>query len=284
MNFGIQRGVLLAATASLLAGLGVFAPGKLVESQTAPPPQAQHQTVRFHEPEALQFSDHTGFRQIFDGKSLADWEGDPGVWHVVDGAMVGESSKEKPVFNTYIWRKGLVVKDFDLKLEIKCEIAGGSGIQYRSQTGVPWIRPMHPEEKPRNLNWMMTGPQADIWFPVNPRSADYTGQFYSENTPLGIVAWRGEVVESKPGATAQLIGTLGDREALGGFVKINDWNEYEIVARGGVMMHIVNGHVMAVLIDDDPASSNNQAGKIGIELEGTPAKVSVREIWIRELP
>jgi hypothetical protein len=67
-------------------------------------------------------------------------------------------------------------------------------------------------------------------------------------------------------------------------VKINDWNQYKIIARGAVMMHIVNGHLMAELIDDDPASSNNQAGKIGIELESTPAKVSVRDIWIRELP
>jgi hypothetical protein len=81
-----------------------------------------------------------------------------------------------------------------------------------------------------------------------------------------------------------LVGKLGDRDALGGFVKINDWNQYEIIARGGVMTHIVNGHVMAVLIDDDPASSNNHAGKIGIELESTPAKVSVRNVWIKKLP
>jgi len=49
------------------------------------------------------------------------------------------------------------------------------------------------------------------------------------------------------------------------------------------MMHIINGHLMAVFIDDDPASSNNQPGKIGIELETTPARVSARNIWIRKL-
>jgi hypothetical protein len=281
MKLTLQRRILFASAAGLLV---MVSGGANLRAQTATPPQAKHQTVVFHEPQPLDFADHTGFQQIFDGKSLAEWEGDPTVWRVEDGAIVGESTKDHPVFNTYIWRKGLVVKDFDLKLEIKCEIGGGSGIQYRSQTGVPWIRPMHAGEKPRNLNWMMTGPQADIWFPVSPKAADYTGQFYSENTPLGIVAWRGEVVESEPGKPAQLIGTVGDREALGGFVKINGWNQYEIIARGGVMMHIMNGHVMAVLIDDDPASSNNQAGKIGIELESTPAKVSVRDIWIKELP
>lgn len=282
MNLETWRGALFVTATGLL--MLVSGRTSLTLAQTAPEPQVRHRAVVFHEPQPLDFSDHTGFREIFDGKSLADWEGDPSVWRVEDGAIVGESSGEHPVFNTYIWRKGLVVKDFDLKLEIKCEIGGGSGIQYRSQTGVPWTKPMHTGEKPRNLNWMMTGPQADIWFPVNPKAADYTGQFYSENTPLGIIAWRGEVVESEPGKPAQLIGRLGDREALGGFVKINDWNQYEIIARGGTMMHIVNGHVLAVLIDDDPASSNNQGGKIGIELESTPAKVSARNIWIRELP
>jgi hypothetical protein len=70
---------------------------------------------------------------------------------------------------------------------------------------------------------------------------------------------------------------------LGGYVKVNDWNQYEIIARGGTMIHILNGQVMAILIDDDPASSNNQPGKIGIELESTPAKVSVRNIWIKKI-
>ena len=254
----------------------------VAQAPAAPQPGTPPVRSQFHEPAGMDFSDHTGFTQIFDGKSLADWEGDPTVWRVENGAIVGESSKDNVVYNAYIWRRDLAAKDFDLKLEIKCEIAGGSGIQYRSQTGLPWTKPLHPGEK-RNLDWMMTGPQADFWFPVNPLHASYSGQFYSENTPLGIVAWRGEVVNSAAGAGPQLVGAIGDRSALGGYVKINDWNQYEIIARGGTMIHILNGQLMAVLIDDDPASSNNQAGKIGIELEGTPAKVSVRNVWIKKL-
>jgi hypothetical protein len=40
---------------------------------------------------------------------------------------------------------------------------------------------------------------------------------------------------------------------------------------------------MAVYVDDDPKSSNNQAGMIGIEIEGTPCKVLVRNVWVRKL-
>ena len=240
-------------------------------------------SLGFHEPLPRDFADHHGFTRIFDGVNLKEWEGDPSVWHVQDGAIVGLSTPEKPVSNAYIWRKNLLTKNFDLKLEIKCEIVGGSGIQCCSQTGLPWNRSLHLGEKPRNLDWFMTGPQADFWFPLNPSAAEYSGQVYSENTKLGIVAWRGEVVEMGPDQEPMLIGNLQDREALGGYIHTNDWNQYEIIARNGVMMHIINGHLMAVLIDDDPKSSNNAAGKIGIELEGTPAKVSVREVWIKPL-
>jgi hypothetical protein len=40
---------------------------------------------------------------------------------------------------------------------------------------------------------------------------------------------------------------------------------------------------MAVYVDDNPDSSNNKSGLVGIEIEGTPTKVSVRNIWIKKL-
>lgn len=47
------------------------------------------------------------------------------------------------------------------------------------------------------------------------------------------------------------------------------------------MMHIMNGQLMAVFIDDDPRSINNQAGLIGFEIESQPCRISVRDIWLR---
>ena len=239
----------------------------------------------FYEPSPLAFGDHAGYVQIFDGTSLNNWDGDPAIWHVENGAIVGEANKQRPVVNSYISFHGFEAKDFDLKLELKVENSGGSGIQYRSKTGLPWT-PRPGQSKP-NLNWMMTGPQADFWFPVLPATAEYTGQFYSENTPLGILAWRGQVVESAPQDYPKLLGNIGDRNALGGYVRVNDWNQYLIMARGGTFIHVINGQLMAVYVDDDPSSSNNQSGLVGIEIEGypqdQPMKVSVRNIWIKKL-
>jgi len=240
---------------------------------------------RFKEPDPIDFGEHTGFVQIFDGATLRGWDGNPAVWRVENGALVGESTQEKPSGNSYISYHGTdggVSKDFDLKLEIKVEKGGGSGIQYRSQVGLPWLR-ARPGDTSINLNWMMTGPQADFWYPVSPRNFVWTGQFYSENTPAGIIAWRGQVANSEPGHAPRLIANIADRAALGGYIRINDWNEYLIVARGGTFIHVINGQLMSVLLDDDPASSNNKPGLIGFEIEGAPCKVSIRNVWLKKL-
>ncbi len=230
----------------------------------------------------MNFDDHAGYTQIFDGQTLTGWDGDPSVWHVEDGAIVGISTPEHPS-HSFITYPGLTAKDQDIKLEIKVEQGGGSGVQYRSKTGA-WRGRAGNATNPTatNPNWLMTGPQADFWFPVRPQAEVYTGQIYTENNPLGIIAWRGEVVEMGPGSAPQLVGTVQDRRALGGYVKTNDWNQYEIIARGGTFLHIINGQLMAVLVDDDASDVNNQPGIIGIEIESAPSKVSVRNVWVKK--
>jgi len=54
-----------------------------------------------------------------------------------------------------------------------------------------------------------------------------------------------------------------------------------VIARGNTMTHIVNGHVMSVLIDDDP-SMFKKSGLIGFEIEGT-GKIGIRNIWLKRL-
>ena len=198
------------------------------------------------------------------------------------GAIVGESTEQNPSGNSYIVYRGVKAKDFTLKFEIKVDGEGGSGIQYRSQTGIPWLVPISPQVTanvgPVNLNWMMTGPQADFW----PAAPYWTGQFYSENTPMRILAWRGQVVEGYGIKSKRLMGNIGDIMDLAKYVKKDDWNQYTVIARGGVFIHIINGQVMSVMVDDDPKSSNNKSGYIGIEIESI-TKIAVKNIWLKKL-
>ena len=237
--------------------------------------------MRFTEPDPMDFSNHDGYVPLFDGVSLKGWDGNPKFWRVEDEMIVGKATRKNPCGNTYLVYRDMTAKDFTLKFEMKIVGNGGSGFQYRSRTGIPWLVPISPSvisnTGPVNLNWMMTGPQADFW-PVHV----YTGQFYSENTPMRIIAWRGQVVESYGETRKRLMGNIGDRQTLGNLVKTNDWNQYTVIARGGTFIHIVNGQVMAVLVDDDPDSSNNQPGLFGIELESI-TQLYVRNIWVKKL-
>ena len=195
-----------AATTPTQAGKGT------TSSKPSPRPTASPGVFRLTEPDPLDLNDHEGYLSLFDGLSLKNWDGHPKFWRVENGAIIGESTAKNPSGNQYLVYRGFEAKDFTLKFEMKVDGKGGTGFQYRSKTGVPWLMPISPmitaNVGPVNLNWMMTGPQADFW-----PSQIYTGQFYSENTPMRVIAWRGQLVESYGLARKRLMGKLGDRPA-----------------------------------------------------------------------
>ena len=131
MNRSLRQAVIVVAL-----GLGLGAPLQV----GADGPGA----VVFSEPSPLDFGDHQGYLPLFDGKSLKGWDGNPKFWRVENGAIVGESTAANPSGNSYIVYRGLQAKDFTLKFEIKIEGDGGSGIQYRSRTGLPWLANISP--------------------------------------------------------------------------------------------------------------------------------------------
>lgn len=206
----------------------------------------------------------TGFTSIFDGQSLKGWDGDPEFWRVENGAIVGETSTAKqPAENTFlIWRGGSPA-NFELRLEYK--LTGfNSGIQVRS------------DERPE-FRWGMKGYQADI-----DGEQRYTGQWYEERG-RGFLAMRGQFTFIQPGGKPALVGSLGDGDQLKSFIKGDGWNDVHIIARDNTIINIVNGHVMAMLIDDDPAG-RKMDGLIGIQVHRGPAmKMEVRNIRLKKL-
>ena len=266
-----------------------------VSAQQAPPSTPRPRpTSGFMQPEPMNFDDHDGWTQIFDGKTLNGWDGPSDVWHVEDGAIVGESSAEHPSGTTNIIWHGGEPGNFRLRLEMKLEGSGANGgVQYRSSMVPPKIRPIPadatPEVKQRmeqaqaltekRARWNMSGYQMD--FDFNNR---YTGQLYEQSTPRGIIAWRGQVVATEPGKKPMLLSTLGSSDDLKAFIKPGEWNQVEIIADGNTLVHIINGHVMSVLIDTDPQFSASK-GLIALEIEGGGTlKISHRSIWLKPLP
>src|ERR1051326_9193337 len=73
-----------------------------LESPAAEPPQTGPHgeklvgMPKFHDPAPYDIDEHTGYKQIFDGKSFTGWDADPNIWRVEDGVMVGETFAGKP--------------------------------------------------------------------------------------------------------------------------------------------------------------------------------------------
>ena len=231
------------------------------------PPQAPDTsnfdyTSLFHD---LLPDDAPGFVQIFDGKSLAGWDGDPTYWRVENGTIVGESTLEHVVkTNTFLIWRGERLRDFELRIDFRL---GGvnSGIQYRSS------------ELPALGKWVLKGYQADMDF-LN----GFTGNIHEERG-RDLLVPRGNIVRAEEGPKYTLIGTLGEPSELRGAVNVSNWNRYHIVARGPTLMQFLNGRLMAVLIDED---TKNRAleGVLGLQMHvGPPFKVEFRNIWYRKL-
>lgn len=218
-----------------------------------------------------QADNDTGFVPIFNGKTLEGWEGDTTFWRAEKGEIIGESTPQKVVKlnNFLIWRGG-TVRDFELKADFKL---GGtnSGIQYRSA------------EAPEIGRWVMKGYQADMDF-----ANDYSGNVHEERgrgTGAGhvVLAPRGFLTRITDGPHYQVLGQLGDPILLRGVMNVGGWNTYHIIARGPVMIQIINGQVMAITIDEDPKHFVPE-GLLGLQMHSGPSfKVEFRNIRYRKL-
>ncbi len=250
----------------------------------------------FKQPDPIDFNEHDGWTSLFDGKTLAGWSGDNN-WKVEEGAIVVESTCEKPTGTIYLVWQGGEAADFELKLEMKGTGSINGGVQYRG-----WIVPPRvpggggpggggrgpaapcPSGQPRGTppsaeseaQWNMAGAQYD--FDAGNR---YTGQFYEQATGRGIIAWKGQVVRTLPGDSRRLLATLGDAAAVDAIYKPNEWNQLHIIAVGNQMTHLLNGRVLSILMDYDTPRVH-KSGIIGLEVEST-GKLFTRNIWLRKL-
>lgn len=178
----LRRMILAAfAIAALLAGI---APGRL---------RAQTDLADAHE----------GFVSLFNGKDLKGWKGDPKLWKVKDGVVIGSTVGNKISKNQFLISEAKF-SNFVLRASVKLH-NHNSGIQFRS------------EEMPE---FVAAGYQAD--------AADgYWGMVYEERK-RGILDYWKKMSDA-------------DKKKIADAIKPGDWNEYEITADGAHLKLVVNG-------------------------------------------
>lgn len=221
------------------------------------------------------------FVQIFDGKTLNGWEGDPTYWKVENGNLVGEITPTTLLkTNSFIIWRGGKPADFELTLDFKITKAGNSGINYRS-------------EQLKDVPHALKGYQADI-----DGANRYTGQNYEERARTTL-AYRGEKVtvnalqnqsdslrlhiKNNAWLERTVTGSLGSSDDLQKKIKQEDWNTCRLVIKGNRLQHYINGILMSDVTDLDTINGKSE-GLLGVQVHvGPPMKVEFRNIQLRKL-
>ena len=186
-----------------------------------------------------------GYLLLFNGRNLDGWDGDPALWSVENGVIVGSSDGHPFKVNTFlIYKKPFA--EFILKADVKLR-NHNSGLQFRS------VQLPGP-------GWIVSGYQADF-SEAGDRSA--WGNFYEER-----------------GRSRSVMKTPDEGWQIGQKVyRKGDWNTYEILADGPHIRLKLNG-TQTIDATDDKASS----GIIAIQLHaGEPMRVEVRNIKLKVL-
>lgn len=208
-------------------------------------------------------------KQIFNGKDLTGWQGQEGLWSVVDGCIVGKSTAEAPLKgNTFlVWKDGEVA-DFELTFQYKfVSAAGNSGVQYRSKL---------IDDK----NFVVSGYQADFEF-----GDTYSGILYEEKG-RGILAQRGQQVKISAGEAPnkpkiEVAGEVGKSAEIQATIKKNDWNTYRVVAKGGHLQHFINGKPTVDVTDE--TAEGAKKGILALQLHaGPPMEVHFKEFVLKQ--
>lgn len=191
----------------------------------------------------------TGFAQskptsLFDGKTLAGWEGDPKIFRVEDGAIIGGTMTAPLPRNQFLCTK-TEYGDFVLKLKFKLvgdPAKANAGIQFRSR------RIPNDHE--------VIGYQADL-------GQNYYGALYDESRRKKVLAG------PKP-------------EEIDKFLKRGEWNDYEIRAEGNRIRLAINGYSTVDYTETEVGIEPR--GLVCLQIHsGPPSVASYKEIRIEPI-
>jgi hypothetical protein len=188
-----------------------------------------------------------GFTSLFDGKTLACWEGDEKVFRVEEGAIVAGSKTERIAHNEFLASKE-EFGDFELRLKARLTGKGqNAGIQFRSQR-----IPNHFE---------MIGYQCDMG-----------------TTAQGVSIWGALYDESR----RRKFLVEPDQEKLRAVLQPAEWNDLVIRCEGPRIQIWVNGFQTVDYTEPDPQIA--QRGHFGLQIHGgEPAEAAYREIRVKKL-
>ena len=187
------------------------------------------------------FAPEEGYSLLFDGQSLAGWR-------VIGGGSTFEADGESikglhgPGENTFL-RTERTFADFNLRMQMRWDELGNSGVLFRAQQ----------------------------------RDGDGRAYGYQYELDHSERSWSAGIYdEGRRGWLYNLENDKAAREAI----KLNDWNDIEIEARGGKLQTWLNGVPVATVVD-----AFDTEGFIALQVHsGNVGIMRWRNIRIKDLP
>jgi acetyl esterase/lipase len=181
---------------------------------------------------------------LFNGTDLTGWEGDPGIWRVEDGYILGDGAcTDHKGYKSYLINRAHVFKDFVLEAEFNMS-SGNSGVNYRC----------HDHDRDPKKKYEVSGYQADI-------AGGGLWDIYTKSTKR----------------------RYNVRRATGCSVKRNDWNTMRVVADGRRITHEFNGAKCLEFVDNDGHGGFRESGFIALEFHDNGTRIKFRNIRVRRL-
>ncbi len=210
------------------------------------------------------------YKPLFNGTNLDGWDGDPRLWSVKDGVIRGETTPEKKAQrNTFLIWEGKLT-DFELKLSFRCNATNNSGIQYRSSMIDP----------AGNNKWRVKGYQHEIR--NENQVPNVPGFIYDEGGKRKRICLAGEKATWEADGKKSIDIFLTDQQ-IKDLVRIDQWNDVRIVAKGNHVQHFLNGKLFLDFTDNHPKLALSE-GLLALQLHaGKPMWVEFRDIWLKDL-
>jgi uncharacterized protein (TIGR03067 family) len=248
-----------------------------------------------------------GFKSLFNGKDLTEWDGNPKLWSVQDGTITGKTGSDadtKINHNTFLVYKGGDVADFELRLSYKI-VGGNSGIQYRSkvletgkfgpivggyqadfEAGKTYSGILY-EERMRGIlaqRGQKTSIQTGLYVTDTKEETDpKTGAKKQVKTRREVQPTSAEAAGAKPDTKVVVTGSVGDTKEIQAKIKDEDWNDYVVIARGNHLQHFINGQQTVDVIDEQEAKAA-KSGVLALQIHaGPPMTVQFRNLRIKKL-
>lgn len=205
------------------------------------------------------------FISLFDGKTLAGWDWQPGSWEVRDGAIwCTGKAKEK---NWLVWRKEQPA-NFILRLEFRWE-KGNSGVQVRSDDLGDWQITGYQVE-------VAEGAVMGLWH------HSLLAKDHPKKEVRHLMATAGQSAVIKEDGTKS-VEEKADPAELRARYREHDWNSLEIIAEGDTLIQMINGIEFSRVTDRD-ADMSRKRGFIALQDHGKGCSVAFRNLRLKTLP